>query len=751
MDVFKFKVTLLALLCISDMTTCLSEETAISYKFPLCEAGTTNAFEDSDRYGCHCPAIALPNGGCGCNSSNPEHSGPIRRSRCDLICICPSSPYRAEDIRCCDPYRPTESLIAASGEIISQPYGSRNPGAASNPNHIIPQGHKYVLALEWYSDSSCSNRTNVLTIYNIYLDEDSEDASKCHHAAGGDGVFGSSCFDSRLLCNPDGSMNFYFYFPPNPPVGSPTCNGPASRISDGFYPRSVWYDSLGADVMNGACYLSSVDYGRGGSYTMSNLSNVTLPDCEKATVVGYKFLGFGTGISKYGHPLNLLSSSLETTPEQCRAWCSSLDACVGYNEFSYHTQPRCVLYVRSLTEMPSTPWRWVDETQHFVDPHLGLWHWHHNSLDGIAEVGTTDNLWDPDLRGPGVRSRVCYKKLYRCSKSKFGIDLCNNWCNTPGYWGCDAYTLAGTDVKNTDNLDYTCSCAGCNGCAESASPYAINTYGLPSCVSGYVPIISESSCIAAAAFFGLHYSKSEESPGILSGCSKKKDNMLYFNGMSTGQANPEFAPVCMEAAGHSVKVSLILEGNSPDAATFAANANSKDALKLALSKHLAFDLFGELNLTLEEQCLQSDQAGGKAIVTVEGAVSMPASAVSNYIESVAHMEILWQEHSPLRFRFATSAQQSIPELDLRLFKVVSLTAVPLSAAMTTTSTTKCATSATGQVGRVTTTSMPDAGNATDSSTSTGNRGDQEVDVDNCQGCSLVTGFFLTIFMLSFGS
>lgn len=56
----------------------------------------------------------------------------------------------------------------------------------------------------------------------------------------------------------------------------------------------------------------------------------------------------------------------------------------------------------------------------------------------------------------------------QCSTNKFGIDFCNSWCNTNGYWGCGDGTLEGADTRNTDNSDYTCSCAGCNGCGEES-------------------------------------------------------------------------------------------------------------------------------------------------------------------------------------------------------------------------------------------------------------------------------------------
>lgn len=52
----------------------------------------------------------------------------------------------------------------------------------------------------------------------------------------------------------------------------------------------------------------------------------------------------------------------------------------------------------------------------------------------------------------------------KCSSDLFGIDFCNTWCNTSGFWGCGITTLPGDDGRNTDNRDYTCDCTGCNGC-----------------------------------------------------------------------------------------------------------------------------------------------------------------------------------------------------------------------------------------------------------------------------------------------
>ena len=44
-------------------------------------------------------------------------------------------------------------------------------------------------------------------------------------------------------------------------------------------------------------------------------------------------------------------------------------------------------------------------------------------------------------------------------------NFCSDWCNTDGIWGCGMSTLVGTDKRNRANTDYTCDCAGCNGCA----------------------------------------------------------------------------------------------------------------------------------------------------------------------------------------------------------------------------------------------------------------------------------------------
>ena len=59
-----------------------------------------------------------------------------------------------------------------------------------------------------------------------------------------------------------------------------------------------------------------------------------------------------------------------------------------------------------------------------------------------------------------------------CSINKFEtqINFCDDWCNTESIWpGCGVHTLPGDDPRNTDNVDYTCSCSGCNGCSTSSN------------------------------------------------------------------------------------------------------------------------------------------------------------------------------------------------------------------------------------------------------------------------------------------
>jgi len=52
----------------------------------------------------------------------------------------------------------------------------------------------------------------------------------------------------------------------------------------------------------------------------------------------------------------------------------------------------------------------------------------------------------------------------QCSTDRFGLDFCNDWCNNDGFWGCGLATLGAGDARNTDDVDYTCDCSGCNGC-----------------------------------------------------------------------------------------------------------------------------------------------------------------------------------------------------------------------------------------------------------------------------------------------
>ena len=59
----------------------------------------------------------------------------------------------------------------------------------------------------------------------------------------------------------------------------------------------------------------------------------------------------------------------------------------------------------------------------------------------------------------------------QCLDAKFSLNVCSEWCNNAGFWpGCIQHTLPGTDSRNTDGADYTCSCAGCNGCSASPTP-----------------------------------------------------------------------------------------------------------------------------------------------------------------------------------------------------------------------------------------------------------------------------------------
>jgi len=62
-------------------------------------------------------------------------------------------------------------------------------------------------------------------------------------------------------------------------------------------------------------------------------------------------------------------------------------------------------------------------------------------------------------------NRVHNKDAFdRCPTNKFGLNFCNQWCNN--WWGCGVGTLVGADGRNTANVDFSCSCAGCNGCAD---------------------------------------------------------------------------------------------------------------------------------------------------------------------------------------------------------------------------------------------------------------------------------------------
>jgi len=58
-----------------------------------------------------------------------------------------------------------------------------------------------------------------------------------------------------------------------------------------------------------------------------------------------------------------------------------------------------------------------------------------------------------------------------CEDEKFDSkeNFCASWCNVEDKWpGCGIHTLTDSDGRNTGGADYTCSCAGCNGCAGSS-------------------------------------------------------------------------------------------------------------------------------------------------------------------------------------------------------------------------------------------------------------------------------------------
>jgi len=62
----------------------------------------------------------------------------------------------------------------------------------------------------------------------------------------------------------------------------------------------------------------------------------------------------------------------------------------------------------------------------------------------------------------------CPARINQCMDGKFDENFCSEWCNTTSRWGCGTETLGGHDQRNLDNKDYTCRCAGCNGCSDVA-------------------------------------------------------------------------------------------------------------------------------------------------------------------------------------------------------------------------------------------------------------------------------------------
>ena len=77
-------------------------------------------------------------------------------------------------------------------------------------------------------------------------------------------------------------------------------------------------------------------------------------------------------------------------------------------------------------------------------------------------------------------------------------NFCSEWCNSEGLWGCGRGTMLGGDGRNTDNLDYSCSCAGCNGCASapkgSSPPAPTSTTPAPTTVKPSSRLFGQRQC-----------------------------------------------------------------------------------------------------------------------------------------------------------------------------------------------------------------------------------------------------------------
>jgi hypothetical protein len=65
----------------------------------------------------------------------------------------------------------------------------------------------------------------------------------------------------------------------------------------------------------------------------------------------------------------------------------------------------------------------------------------------------------------------------RCVDGKFGQNFCSEWCNNQNAWNhCGNHRLPGSDARNRADVDYVCSCAGCNGCLACADDNNITGY-----------------------------------------------------------------------------------------------------------------------------------------------------------------------------------------------------------------------------------------------------------------------------------
>jgi len=123
--------------------------------------------------------------------------------------------------------------------------------------------------------------------------------------------------------------------------------------------------------------------------------------------------------------------------------------------------------------------------------------------------------------------------------------------------------MEGIAARNTDNVDYTCSCAGCNGCySQATQTYYQREYTDGLCASGSIGTGPE--CQAAATFLGATYIYAMKFAYLQSGCFMLRNDGVYYNSHPTGTLREDAAAICKTAEAEANGcMSTPVSGKSP--------------------------------------------------------------------------------------------------------------------------------------------------------------------------------------------